>query len=97
MSLKSLLVFVDDSEASAARVETAIAMAEAHGAHLAACAVLEQPAYYYGIGSEVAADVYLEDVERVRALAEEVAEKAEKRLAAAGHDGGVHRETGVPA
>lgn len=97
MSFKSLLVFVDDSEASARRVETAIAMAEAHGAHLAACALMEQPAYYYGIGSEVAADVYLEDVERVRGLAQEVAERAEKRLAEAGHDGGVRWETGVPA
>ncbi|HUF87737.1 MAG TPA: universal stress protein [Thermohalobaculum sp.] len=97
MSLKSLLVFADDSEASERRLETAIAMAEAHGAHLAACAALEQPAYYYGIGSEVAADVYLEDVERVRALAEEVAGKAERQLAKAGHDGGVSWETGVPA
>lgn len=97
MSLKSLLVFVDDSEASPRRLETAIAMAQTHGAHLAARAVLEQPAYYYGIGSEVAADVYLEDLERVRALAGEVAEAAEQRLAQAGHDGGVARETGVPA
>lgn len=97
MPLKSLLVFVDDSEASGPRLETAVAMAEAHGAHLAACAVLEQPAYYYGIGSEVAADVYLEDVERVRTLAKDVAEKAERRLAEAGHDGGVSWETGVPA
>lgn len=97
MSLKSLLVFADDSEASSARLETAIAMAEAHDAHLSACAALEQPAYYYGIGSEVAADVYLEDVERVRGLAREVGEKAEKRLAETGHDGGVRWETGVPA
>lgn len=97
MSLRSLLVLVDDSEASSARLETAIAMAEAHDAHLSACAALEQPAYYYGIGSEVAADVYLEDVERVRAMAQEVAQKAEKRLGEAGHDGGVRWETGVPA
>lgn len=97
MSFKSLQVFVDDSEASGKRLETAIAMAEAHGAHLDACALLEQPAYYYGIGSEVAADVYLEDVERVKQLAEEVASKAGKRLAEAGHDGGVSWETGVPA
>ncbi len=97
MPYKSLLVFVDDSEASGKRLEAAIAMAEAHGAHLAACALMEQPAYYYGIGSEVAADVYLEDVERVRALAQEVAERAETRLSEAGHDGGVVWETGVPA
>lgn len=97
MSIKSLLVFVDDSEASGQRLETAIAMAEAHDAHLAACALLEQPAYYYGIGSEVAADVYLEDVERVKQLAEDVAQRAEKRLVEAGHDGGVRWETGVPA
>lgn len=97
MSFKNLLVFVDDSEVSARRLETAIAMAEAHDARVAACALLEQPAYYYGIGSEVAADVYLEDVERVKKLAKEVADKAEARLAASGRDGGVTWETGVPA
>ena len=96
MSFKSLLVFADDSDASAPRLDTAIAMAERHGARLTACVLAEQPAYYYGIGTEVAADVYLEDVERVKALARGVVETAGARLAQSGHDGGVRWATGTP-
>jgi nucleotide-binding universal stress UspA family protein len=96
MSFKSLLVFADDSDASAPRLETAIAMAERHDAQLSVCALAEQPAYYYGVGTEVAADVYFEDVERARAVAEEVAAKARTRLARTGRDGGVRSGTGVP-
>ena len=96
MSLRNLLVFVDDSETSAARLETAIAMAGKHDAHLAACAIVEQPEYYYGIGTEVAADVYLEDVERAKSLAREIAERARERLARAGHSDGTRWATGAP-
>ena len=35
----------------------------------AAVAIAEQPAYYYGIGSEVSADIYMQDVERAQAAA----------------------------
>ena len=73
MSLMNMLVFAEDSEASAPRLDTAIAMAERHGAKLAACALAEQPAYYYGVGTEVAADVYLEDFERTKVIARGVA------------------------
>lgn len=96
MSFKSLLAFADDSDASALRLETAIAMADRHGAHLSVCALSEQPAYYYGVGTEVAADVYLQDVERARAVAAEVAGAARARLAGSGHEGGVRSATGTP-
>ena len=95
MSLMNLLVFAEDSEASAPRLETAIAMAERHGAKLAACAMAEQPAYYYGVGTEVAADVYLEDVERTKVIARGVADAARARLAKSGHDGGARWATGT--
>ena len=96
MSFMSLLVFAEDSEASAPRLETAIAMADRLGAKLTACALAEQPAYYYGVGSEVAADVYLEDVERTKVIAKGVADAARERLAQSGHDGGARWATGTP-
>ncbi len=97
MSFKSLLVFADDSDASALRLDTAIALADRHDAQLTACALAEQPAYYYGIGTEVAADVYLEDLERAKAMAREVADAAGKRLAGSAHDGGARWATGSPS
>lgn len=96
MSFKSLLVFADDSDASAPRLDTAIAMAEWLGANLAACALTEQPAYYYGIGSEVAVDIYGQDVERARMVAQDVADAARARLAGCGHDGGARWAAGTP-
>ncbi len=95
MSFRTMLVFVDDSEASEVRLETALAMAAKHEAHLAVCAIVEQPEYYYGIGTEVAADVYLEDVERVRNEARQLAERARERLLRAGHTGEVRWVTGA--
>jgi nucleotide-binding universal stress UspA family protein len=95
MSVMSLLVFAEDSDASAPRLETAIAMAERHGAQLSVCALAEQPAYYYGVGTEVAADIYMQDVERARAVADEVAGIARTRLERSGHDGGVRSATGT--
>jgi len=97
MSFKSLLVFADDSDASAQRVDNAIALAGQFGGHLTAIAVAEKPAYYYGIGTEVAADVYAEDVERAKVLARRVADAAEAQLAEGGHDGGARSATGTLA
>jgi nucleotide-binding universal stress UspA family protein len=97
MSFKSLLVFADDSDASAKRVDNAIALAAQLGGHLTAIAVAEQPAYYYGIGTEVAADVYAEDVERAKAMAKRVADAAEKQLVQGGHDGEARSATGTLA
>jgi nucleotide-binding universal stress UspA family protein len=95
MPFMNFLTFADDSDASAPRIETAIAMAERHGAQLSVCALAEQPAYYYGVGTEVAADVYVQDIERARAVANEVADLARTRLARSGHDGGVRSATGT--
>ncbi|HUS55496.1 MAG TPA: universal stress protein [Thermohalobaculum sp.] len=97
MSFMNLLVFADASDASAPRLETAIAMAERFGAQLSACALAEQPAYYYGIGTEVAADIYVQDIERAKAVADEVAGIARPRLAKSERDGGVRSATGTAA
>ena len=96
MSFRTMLVFVDDTEASARRLETALEMARKNEAHLAACALVEQPEYYYGIGTEVAADVYLEDVERAKAEAQRIAEATRERLMRAGHSGEARWATGSP-
>jgi len=100
MSFMNLLVFADDSDASAQRLDTAIAMAERLGAQLTACALAEQPAYYYGIGTEVAADVYTADVEQTKAVAQGAADAARTRLAESGHagdrNGRVRWATGTP-
>jgi nucleotide-binding universal stress UspA family protein len=88
MSFKSLLVFADDSDASATRLDTAIAMAERHGAQLTACALTEQPSYHYGIGSEVVADIYAEEVEEAKAVAQGVADAVRARSAEFRHANG---------
>jgi nucleotide-binding universal stress UspA family protein len=96
MSFKSLLVFADDSDASAMRLDASIAMAERLGTHLAACALIEQPAYYYGIGSEVAVDIYAQDVERAMAVAHVAADAARAQLVESGQDGDLRWATGTP-
>lgn len=97
MPLKTLLVFVDDSEVSSQRVETAIALAKSHGAHLTAVALLEQPAYYYGIGTEIAADAYLADIERAEGVARDAAAAVAAQLSEAGLDADARWATGTPA
>jgi nucleotide-binding universal stress UspA family protein len=97
MPFKTLLVFTDDSEASALRLDTAIALAGRLGAHLTAVTLLEQPAYYYGIGTEVAADAYLADIERVEALARDAAAASASTMSAAGIAADTRWATGAPA
>lgn len=97
MPFKTLLVFTDDSEASALRLETAITLAGRLGAHLTAVALLEQPAYYYGIGTEIAADAYLADIERVESLARDVAAANASTMSAAGVAADTRWATGTPA
>lgn len=97
MSCKTLLVFIDDSEASSRRLDTAIALSGQIGAHLTALALIEQPAYYYGIGTEIAADAYLADIERVETLARDTAAAAASKMSAAGIAADTRWATGTPA
>ena len=75
----------------------AISVARWQGAHLTAVAIAEQPAYYYGIGSEVSADIYLQDVERAQEGAKALAAAANEKLAASGVLGDVRWATGTAA
>ncbi len=97
MSFKSLAVFTDGSESAKGRLDAAIAVARWQDAHLTAIAIAEQPAYYYGIGSEVSADIYLQDVERAQAAGKELAQEAGSRIADAGIRGEARWATGTLA
>jgi len=97
MPFKSLAVFVDGSDASKQRLDAAISVARCQGAHLTVVAIAEQPAYYYGIGSEVSADIYLQDVERAQEAARALAAAANAQLSASGVLGDVRWATGTAA
>jgi len=97
MPIKTLLVFTDDSAASTPRLEAAIALAGSLGAHLTAVALLEQPAYYYGIGTEIAADAYLADIERIEGIARDVAAANAATMSSAGIAADTRWATGSPA
>jgi len=97
MSYKTLLAFVDDSEGSTRRLDTAIALSSRIGAHLTALALIEQPAYYYGIGTEIAADAYMADIERTETLARDTAAAAATSMSAAGIAADTRWATGTPA
>jgi len=96
MSIKNLLVFADTTEATARRIATARAMAAHHGAHLAALAMVEQPSYYYGVGTEVSADLYFEDIERAKAAAAALADSVRAAMQGDGGSGDVRWATGTP-
>ncbi len=97
MPFKSLAVFLDGSDASKQRLDAALAIARWLDAHLTAVAIAEQPAYYYGIGSEVSADIYMQDVERAQAAAKALADAAGALITAAGVRGDVRWATGTAA
>ncbi|SDX03440.1 Universal stress protein family protein [Albimonas donghaensis] len=88
MSFKTITVFVDASTASAARLETAVGLAAAQGAHLVAVACTRQIdlGVYAMPGAEMAVDFSAIDRSReeAQALAAQVAAKME--AAGAGND-----------
>jgi nucleotide-binding universal stress UspA family protein len=96
MPIKTLLVFADSSDATVRRIATAKAMAARHDAHLAALALVEQPAYYYGVGTEVSADLYFEEIERAKAEAVALADKTRGEMNGEGGSGDVRWASGTP-
>ena len=82
MSYKSILVFLDDGKSNEDRVNTAIAMAESHGAHLTGAALLTQKPEILNTDSE-----HLADLES-RRMAERLVKEFESKASAAGieHD-----------
>ena len=57
MLYKSLLTFVDTSEASVLRLRTACAMAKRHDAHLTTVALTQHPSFHIGYQSVAASKV----------------------------------------
>lgn len=82
MSIKTLTVFLDQSEASEARLEAACAMARERDAHLVAVACVRQidVGVYAMPGAEMALDLASIDQsrEQARALAKKAGEKIER-------------------
>lgn len=84
MAFRSAAVFVDGMPGSDTRLARAIALAERHGAHLDAIALLEEPPFNYVAGAELAIEVWSDQVQEMRRLASGIAERAAERITAAG-------------
>ncbi|HUF56312.1 MAG TPA: universal stress protein [Thermohalobaculum sp.] len=89
MSIKTILAVIAEGTDAEATLAPAIALAERHGAHLAALAITELPAadYGYGYGSYggVATGQFLvERMEEARERVEALAERLRQRLAGPG-------------
>lgn len=97
MALKTLTVFLDDGDASPARLGAAIALASAQGAHLDAVALLSEPAFTYVAGSEMAVDLWSQQLRERREAASAIAEDAAKRIAAEGVSAGARADAAVVA
>lgn len=85
MSIKTILVLLDDSDDSSARLDVACSLAEAHGAHLNALALSQQ------ISTYVAADIHagaamidVGQIEESRKQAQAVASSAKEYMAGRG-------------
>lgn len=86
MTLKDILVHVDDGEASAARLQTAVELAKDHDAHLIGVYVMVLPE----IPAFVAAQMPPEVIEVQRTALREAAEKAEKAFSKAVSSAGLN-------
>ena len=89
MLYKSFLTFVDGSEASALRLDTACAMADRHDAHLTAVALTQHPGFHIGYQSVAASKVYFEELQQAHNQARALSDKAQAVLRAAGRSGDV--------
>ena len=89
MLYKSFLTFVDGSEASAQRLQTASAMAERHDAHLTAVALTQHASFHAGFQSVPASKVYFEEIRSAHEKARALSEKTTAALSAMGRSGNV--------
>lgn len=85
MTLKDILVHVDDTKASGSRLETAIALAKEHGAHLIGVYVMVMPELPAYVAAQMPADII---ETQMRAL-KEAAGAAEKAFTAAVNGAGL--------
>lgn len=84
MSLKDLLVQIDASEASNARLDAAVALARAFDAHLAALCLVVEPYVPAVVGVNLPPDVLVQQRERAEAEADELLARAVARAEALG-------------
>ena len=89
MLFKSFLTFVDGSEASALRLQTACAMAERHDAHLTAVALTRHASFHAGFQSVPASKVYFEEIRSAHDQARALSEETSAALNAMGRSGDV--------
>ena len=89
MLYKSFLTFVDGSEASARRLQTASAMAERHDAHLTAVALTQHASFHAGFQSVPASKVYFEEIQSAHEKARALSEETSATLTAMGRSGDV--------
>jgi nucleotide-binding universal stress UspA family protein len=90
VSLKTVLVLLDDSEDSPKRLDVACRLAETHGAHLNVLAMSAQFNNYMAVGLDGSAaivDVY--QIEEARKQAQSIANEAKKQIDANGIHGEV--------
>ena len=81
MSIKTMLIFLDESAESKERLEVACGLAEHHGAHLNALAMSIQIHPFAAVALEGgAAGIDVEQIEQERIRAQSVAAAAKKRL-----------------
>ena len=83
VSPKTMLVLLDQSEDSTARLDVACALAKAHGAHLTALAMVQQIAPYVPAGLDAGASVIdVGQIEETRQQAQDLASAADRQMAA---------------
>ncbi|MBK0399988.1 universal stress protein [Limibaculum sp. M0105] len=95
MAFRSAAVFVDGMPGSDNCLARAIALASRHGAHLDVVALLEEPPFNYVAGAELAIEVWSEQVQEMRRLADEIAAKAVEKVTAAGLSAASRGDTSV--
>ncbi len=79
MALKDILVQVDDSEVAMSRLDAALALADAHDAHLAALALVAEPYIPAAVGVSIPEEVLAEQRRVVEEQAKEILAKADER------------------
>ena len=85
MSFKTMLVLMDESEDSSARLEVSCSLAEAHGAHLSALAMTQQISTYVAADFHAgAAMIDTVQIEQSRQQAQAVAKAANEHIDARG-------------
>jgi nucleotide-binding universal stress UspA family protein len=87
MAYRNILVHIDDTKASAGCVQAALALAQAHDAHLTGLYVIVEPGLPAFIAAEVPGDVLAQHRENARKAAEQAAERFRGELDRAGLKG----------